>query len=182
MMAAISDCTPRSTRIHSFSLLCSGHQALFPSANSLACFTAQSGSSARDTTELAASCQSRMVWSMRPRGRGRHASSARDTERSEARDSNTSICNTGSGSIWSEWTLCKNSLVNSEKVVTEWLLIICSLDLKLTSCLYLTFNTQRCLHINMTQVTWVCKNPSQKCKADGGSKMSVMCHVVLCNE
>ena len=36
-----SDWTPRSIRIHSFSLLCSGHQALFPGAWSLACFTAK---------------------------------------------------------------------------------------------------------------------------------------------
>ena len=68
---------------------------------------------------------------MRPRGRGLHTSSALDTRSTEAREaSRFSICNeregimATSGTMWSQWTFCENPLVNSEKVVSEWLLMI----------------------------------------------------------
>ena len=63
---------------------------------------------------LAASCQSRMERSMRPRGRGLHTSSALDTASTEAREvSRVSICNdkelewglwimATSGTVWSQ--------------------------------------------------------------------------------
>ena len=70
---AISDSTPRSTKIHSPCFKCSGHHALFPGEWRRANLTAQSGSSPRLTTLLAANCQSLISPERRPRGRARHS-------------------------------------------------------------------------------------------------------------